>query len=131
MIYSFRYVLKNKKTNKIKFSYFSLQDIENTTDFEWEVLKNRYKIINRDIYTNKKDKYGYEIYTNDIIRCMLPKFEIDLETYKEKEILEPFIEKVIFENGKFILYGTDVVVNEIYEEHIEIIDDTYKKGNNK
>ncbi|MCY7902079.1 YopX family protein [Bacillus inaquosorum] len=60
-----RYVFRHKKTNEVVLHYYTLNEIE----YFGETIytdKEDYELINRDIWTGKKDKKEQEIYAGDI-----------------------------------------------------------------
>jgi len=66
----FRYVYKHEITSEIKFLFLTLKEIEECK-FPFEDITYKYGfeyvIISRDMFTEKKDKEGVDIYEGDML----------------------------------------------------------------
>ena len=113
----FRYVLKNKHTQKIHFKWYKLESIER------EGLKalfdvENYEIISRDRFIESIDKKGVEIYENDEIATVLD------EAIKDSVLIKGMnyeVGTVIYVNGGFHTGEDDDICIGLYSSQVEVI----------
>lgn len=118
--FKFRYVFKGIKDDYYLHNFFSLNFIEkgkvkNTIRAHHD---SGYQLISRDLYTNHKEKRGYDLYENDLV---------EFATFQQPEFIKKAICKYNNSDGCWYFvteYGGMI-------EFIKVDFDTVKKIGNK